>query len=127
MDNPIELLALQIKERRKHGKLHDIVLVAEGVGSVDDIANALTDKLNTEVRTVVLGHIQRGGTPSGFDRILATRLGAKAVELLEKGEGGVMVGLENNKVITHPISFAWDGQRSYDFRPDYDLALLLAK
>ncbi|WP_270749566.1 6-phosphofructokinase [Fusobacterium hominis] len=127
MDNPIELLAFQIKERRKHGKLHDIVLVAEGVGKVQDIEEALKQKINTEVRSVVLGHVQRGGTPSGFDRVLATRMGAKAVDLLEAGEGGVMVGIENNKIITHPISFAWDGERSYDFRPDYELALLLAK
>ena len=127
MDNPIELLAFQIKERRKHGKLHDIVLVAEGVGKVQDIEEALKQKINTEVRSVVLGHVQRGGTPSGFDRVLATRMGAKAVDLLEAGEGGVMVGIENNRIITHPISFAWDGERSYDFRPDYELALLLAK
>lgn len=127
MENPIELLAFQIRERRKQGKLHDIVLVAEGVGKAQDIEVELSKRLNTEVRTVVLGHIQRGGTPSGFDRVLATRMGAKAVELLEEGEGGVMVGIENNKIITHPISFAWDGTRNYDFRPDYDLALLLAK
>ena len=54
-------------------------------------------------------------------------MGAKAVELLEAGEGGLMVGIENNKIITHPISYAWDGERNYDFRPDYELALLLAK
>ncbi|STO30952.1 6-phosphofructokinase [Fusobacterium necrogenes] len=127
MDNPIELLAFQIKERRKQGKLHDIVLVAEGVGKVQDIEAALKEKITTEVRSVVLGHVQRGGTPSGFDRVLATRMGAKAIELLEAGEGGVMVGIENNKIITHPISYAWDGERNYDFRPDYELALLLAK
>lgn len=127
MDNPIELLAFQIKERRKQGKLHDIVLVAEGVGKVQDVEAALKEKITTEVRSVVLGHVQRGGTPSGFDRVLATRMGAKAIELLEAGEGGLMVGIENNKIITHPISYAWDGERNYDFRPDYELALLLAK
>lgn len=127
VENPVELLALQIKERRKQGKLHDIVLVAEGVGKVQDIEKILKEKLTTEVRSVVLGHIQRGGTPSGFDRVLATRLAAKAIELLEAGEGGVMVGIENNKIITHPISYAWDGERNYNFKPDYDLALLLAR
>lgn len=127
IDNPVEILAFQIKERRKHGKLHDIVLVAEGVGNIEKLAEDLRSRTNTDIRTVVLGHVQRGGAPSGFDRMLATRLGAKAIEVLEAGEGGVMVGFENNKIVTHPISFAWDGKRSYDFRPDYDLALLLAK
>lgn len=127
VENPVELLAFQIKERRKQGKLHDIVLVAEGVGKVQDIEKILKEKLTTEVRSVVLGHIQRGGTPSGFDRVLATRLAAKAIELLEAGEGGMMVGIENNQIITHPISYAWDGERNYNFKPDYDLALLLAR
>lgn len=127
MENPLELLAFHLKERRKQGKLHDIVLVAEGVGDVHQIQKELMNKLNIEIRTVVLGHVQRGGTPSGFDRILATKLGAKAVELLEKGEKSLMVGIENNQIITHPISFAWEGERNYDFKPDYELAMLLAK
>ena len=127
MDNPIELLALQIKERRKHGKLHDIVLVAEGVGKVQDIEKALKERITTEVRSVVLGHVQRGGTPSGFDRMLATRMGAKAIEILENDEGGVMVGLENNRLVTHPISYAWDGERNYSIKDDYELALILSK
>jgi 6-phosphofructokinase 1 len=127
MENPIELLAFQIKERRKHGKLHDIILVSEGVGHVDEIAGILKEKLATEIRTVVLGHVQRGGTPSGFDRILAARMAEKAVDILENDEGGVMVGIESNKIVTHPLSYAWDGERNYDMRDDHDLALLLAR
>ena len=127
MENPIELLALQIKERRKKGKLHDIVLVSEGVGKVDEIAKDLEEKLSTEIRTVVLGHIQRGGSPSGFDRILAARMGHKAVEILENDEGGVMVGIESNRIVTHPLSYSWEGERSYDMMNDYDLAFLLSK
>lgn len=127
MENPIELLALQIKERRKKGKLHDVVLVSEGVGKVDEIAKDLEEKLSTEIRTVVLGHIQRGGSPSGFDRILAARMGHKAVEILENDEGGVMVGIESNRIVTHPLSYSWEGERSYDMMNDYDLAFLLSK
>ncbi|MDR1831188.1 MAG: 6-phosphofructokinase [Fusobacteriaceae bacterium] len=127
MEDPIELLAFQIKERRKRGKLHDIILVAEGVGKVDDIANTLRERLETEIRTVVLGHVQRGGTPSGFDRILAARMAAKAVDVLEKDEGGVMVGIENNKMVTHPLSYSWEGARNYDIAEDHDLAFLLSK
>ncbi|MGL4210408.1 MAG: 6-phosphofructokinase, partial [Cetobacterium somerae] len=67
IEEPIEMLAYQIKERRRQGKLHDIVLVAEGVGSVFEIEKQLKEKVTTEVRSVVLAHVQRGGTPSGFD------------------------------------------------------------
>lgn len=126
-ENPLEMLAYQIKERRNQGKLHDIVLVAEGVGKVQDVEEYLKGKVSTEVRSVVLGHIQRGGTPSGFDRVLATKMGAKAVDLLLEGEGGVMVGIENNQLVTHPISFAWEGTRKYSIKTDYELALMLSK
>ncbi|MGF6906297.1 6-phosphofructokinase [Fusobacterium sp. PH5-44] len=127
MENPIDLLALQIKERRKKGKLHDIVLVSEGVGKVDEIAKNLEEKLSTEIRTVVLGHVQRGGAPSSFDRILAARMGNKAVEILENDEGGVMVGIESNRIVTHPLAYSWEGERSYDIMDDHDLAFLLSK
>jgi 6-phosphofructokinase 1 len=127
MEDPIELLAFQIKERRKRGKLHDIILVAEGVGRVDDIADQLKDRLTTEIRTVVLGHIQRGGVPSGFDRILAARMAEKAIDVLEREEGGLMIGIEGNRMATHPLSYAWDGERNYNIEGDHDLALLLAK
>nr|WP_307775043.1 6-phosphofructokinase [uncultured Cetobacterium sp.] len=127
VDNPIEMLAYQIKERRRQGKLHDIVLVAEGVGSVLEIEKQLKEQVTTEVRSVVLAHVQRGGTPSGFDRVLATKMGAKAVEILEAGEGGVMIGIESNELVTHPISFAWEGTRKYDIKKDYELALKLCK
>ncbi|MGL5918370.1 MAG: 6-phosphofructokinase [Cetobacterium sp.] len=127
IDEPLDMLAYQIKERRRHGKLHDIVLISEGVGSVLEIEKQLKEKVTTEVRSVVLAHVQRGGTPSGFDRVLATKMGAKAVELLIAGEGGVMVGIESNDLVTHPISFAWEGTRKYDIRKDYELALTLCK
>ena len=124
---PIEMLAYQIKERRRQGKLHDIILIAEGAGSVFDFEKQLKEKITTDVRSIVLGHIQRGGIPSGFDRVLATRMGAKAVELLENGEGGVMVGIESNALVTHPISFAWEGTRKYDIKKDFELAMKLSK
>ena len=127
VEEPIEMLAYQIQERRKRGKLHDIILVAEGVGSVIEVEKKLKEKITTDVRSVVLGHIQRGGIPSGFDRVLATRMGAKAIEILESGEGGVMIGIESNHLITHPISFAWEGTRTYDVKKDYELALKLSK
>ena len=127
MDNPIEMLALQLKERRKNGKLHDIVLVAEGVGNVLDIEEKLRGHINSEIRSVVLGHIQRGGTPSGFDRVLASRMAAKAVEVLSKGQAGVMVGIEKNEMVTHPLEEACSVEKRKSIEKDYELALLLSK
>ena len=125
-ENPIDVLAYQIAQRRKKGKLHDIVLVAEGVGSAIEIAEVLKKKVHTDIRPVVLAHIQRGGAPSGFDRILATKMGAKAVEMLDAGESGKMVGMEGNVIVSHPISHAWEGTRTLS-QEDYDLALTLSK
>ena len=127
MDNPIEMLALQLKERRKNGKLHDIVLVAEGVGNVMTIEEELRGRINSEIRSVVLGHIQRGGTPSGFDRILATKMAAKAIEVLDKGEAGVMVGLEKNEMVTHSLDEASPAGKRESIKKDYELALLLSR
>ena len=127
MDNPIEMLALQLKERRKNGKLHDIVLVAEGVGNVLDIEEKLRGHINSEIRSVVLGHIQRGGTPSGFDRVLASRMAAKAVEVLSKGEAGVVVGIEKNEMVTHTLEEACSVEKRKSIEKDYELALLLSK
>ena len=73
----------------------------------------------------MLGHIQRGGAPTAFDRILATRMGARAFELLMEGESGIMVGMENNKMVTHNISYAWENKTNISL-DDYNLAHLLS-
>jgi len=89
------------------GKAHCIVVVAEGYkpGSqaVADYLCARQEELGFEVRVTVLGHIQRGGAPMAFDRILATRLGAAAVRELHQGNAGHVVGLIGNKIILTPL------------------------
>lgn len=122
----IDKLADQINQRRAQGKLHDIIVVAEGVGSAFDIAKDLKDKVKSEMRVTVLGHIQRGGTPSALDRIIATKMGAYAVDLLLEGTSGVMVGIESNKLVTYPISHAWEAKKVINEK-DYELALILGK
>ncbi|HEX7063469.1 MAG TPA: 6-phosphofructokinase, partial [Bacillales bacterium] len=79
-------------------KKHSIIIVAEGVGSGVDIGRRIKEETNLETRVTVLGHIQRGGSPTGYDRVLASRFGAKAVELLLDGKGGRMVGVRNNQL-----------------------------
>ncbi|NME36583.1 MULTISPECIES: 6-phosphofructokinase [Fusobacterium] len=127
VENSIEMLAFQIKQRRNTGRLHDIVLVAEGVGNIFDVEKELKEKVTTEVRTVILGHIQRGGTPSGRDRMLATQMAVKAVELLEAGEGGIMVGVERGDVVTHPISYAWEGTKRNNILDLYRIADIFSR
>ncbi|RMF31157.1 MAG: hypothetical protein D6759_10555 [Chloroflexi bacterium] len=79
-----------------------------------------------EVRVTILGHIQRGGTPSAFDRLLATRLGVRAVEALCNGEHGVMVGLQRGEITTVPLEQVTGRQRQASLA-DYEVAQVLAR
>ena len=121
------MLAFQIKQRRNTGRLHDIVLVAEGVGNIFEVEKQLKEKVTTEVRTVILGHVQRGGTPSGRDRMLATQMAVKAVETLEAGEGGVMIGIERGDLVAHPISYAWEGTKRNNILDLYRIADIFSR
>ena len=121
----IDDLAEVIKFRREEGKLYDVIIVAEGVGNVVEIQRELSKKVNTSIRVTILGHVQRGGSPTAFDRILATRMGVKAVELLVAGEGGLMVGIQSEKITTHPLSYAWENYSKSSFA-DYAIANMLS-
>ena len=96
-------LARRIKDGYARGKQHAIIVVAEGAGKASYITFELQERLQRGVRMVVLGHVQRGGAPSGYDRILASRLGHHATELLFKGKHGIMVGLVANKLTTSSL------------------------
>lgn len=122
----IEDIADRINKRRAKGKLHDIILVAEGCGSAIKMAEELKTKVTSEIRCTVLGHIQRGGTPSALDRIIATKMGAHAVDLLVDGKSGLMVGIESNQLVTYPISHAWEAKKQLN-EADYQLALTLGE
>ncbi|GAJ99371.1 LOW QUALITY PROTEIN: 6-phosphofructokinase [Geomicrobium sp. JCM 19055] len=98
----------------RRGKKHSIIIVAEGVGSGVDVAREIQDETGLETRVTVLGHIQRGGSPTAFDRVLASRLASRAVELLLEGESGKMVGLVNNQVVHKPIQTALEEKHKID-------------
>tara|TARA_B110000285_G_scaffold211446_1_gene254133 strand:+ start:7 stop:1002 length:996 start_codon:yes stop_codon:yes gene_type:complete len=103
-----ELLAKDLKEQNK-GRRSSIVIVAEGDdgGGAKKIMNQLKPLMNGySLRYSILGHIQRGGRPSAFDRMLATRMGAFAVELLLKGESNIMIGSNGDRLIHLPITDA---------------------
>ncbi|NWN95967.1 MAG: 6-phosphofructokinase [Bacillus sp. (in: Bacteria)] len=100
IDNIID----RLNRGKQRGKRHSIIVVAEGVMSGVKLAEQLKERIDADVRVSVLGHIQRGGSPSATDRFLASRLGARAVELLLEGKGGRAVGIVKNTIVDHAIS-----------------------
>lgn len=96
-------IVTRLNHGRERGKKHSIIIVAEGVMSGAQFAEELKKRTNLDVRVTTLGHIQRGGSPTVNDRVLASMLGARAVELLMEGKGGRAVGIVDNKVVDHAI------------------------
>lgn len=87
-----------LKEQRDHGKKHAMIIISEKVCDVHEFAREIENKCGFETKAEVLGHMQRGGTPTATDRILASRLGEYAVELLKRGISSSCVGIVNNKL-----------------------------
>ncbi|WP_257346560.1 6-phosphofructokinase [Pseudalkalibacillus decolorationis] len=100
----MEDIVNRLKRGHDRGKKHSIIVVAEGVGSGVDIASQVKEATGYETRVSVLGYIQRGGSPTAFDRVLASRLGAKAVQMLINGSEGRAVGIQRNRLVDHDIS-----------------------
>ena len=104
-EHPIDLrnIAKRVKAAQERGKKSIIIIVAEGVskGKIFEFCNQLTSQPGLEFKThmSILGHVQRGGSPSALDRWLATRLGAFAVDCILKGDSGIMVGEQNHQVV----------------------------
>lgn len=85
-----------IIEGKVRGKVHNLILLAEGIGGAEELAKRIEEVTGIEARATVLGHIQRGGSPTAFDRILASRMGAKAVETVLKGKKQRVIGIKSN-------------------------------
>lgn len=95
-----------IIEGKIRGKMHNLILLAEGVGGATELAKNVENVTGIETRSTILGYIQRGGSPSAFDRILASTMGAKAVELLIEGKSARVVGVQNGKISDMDINEA---------------------
>lgn len=119
-------ISLKLKEGYQRGKTHCIIIIAEGVGKTYEVSKFLEDKIGFETRVTILGYLQRGGSPSAFDRLLASRLGAAAVEHLLKGETSKMVGLMGNKIEATDLEVVLSEQKTIS-QDLYNLALMLAK
>lgn len=101
----------QLRARYEEGRDNAIIILAEGAGNAQQIADSIKDAIGFETRVTVLGHYQRGGAPTVFDRLLASRLGKKAVELLISGQQGLMVGLSCNSIIATPLEDVIKGEK----------------
>lgn len=101
-----EELVFEIKEGIKKGKKHAIVAITEYICDVGKLAKYIEKETNRETRATILGHIQRGGAPVVYDRILASRMGAYSVELLIQGYKGKCVGIQNEKMVFNDITDA---------------------
>ncbi|TFE00938.1 6-phosphofructokinase [Jeotgalibacillus salarius] len=99
----IEKVVNKIEKGHARGKKHSIIIVAEGVMSGGELAALMKEKTGIETRVSVLGHMQRGGSPTASDRVLASRLGARAVELLMNDKGGRAVGIQRNELVDYDI------------------------
>ena len=110
----IDKLVKKLQYARERGKSHTLIIVAEGVMTAAELSLQLKDTGGYDARIIVLGHIQRGGNPSSFDAVLASRLGGGAIEAFIRGEYGVMVGRISGKIVTNPLQIAWEEKKPLD-------------
>jgi len=116
VETKIEQLSLDIRRSFKRGKKSSIVIVAEGdeAGGAFSIAQQVWERLRLEYRICVLGHVQRGGSPTARDRVLASKLGAAAVDALVNGMSGYMVGELKGEIAFTPLRETWEKTKELD-------------
>lgn len=115
-ETPYSLLEIceNLRLAAARGKRSSIIVVAEGAMKASDIKEFVQKNTGFEARYLVLGHMQRGGNPTAFDRVLALRLGAFAADRLLDGESGEMVGVEGSRLVSHPLEYVLSTEREVD-------------
>lgn len=104
----IDEIITRLQSGSGRGKKHSIIIVAEGVMTGSALAEVLKEKAGIETRVSVLGHIQRGGSPSARDRVIASQYGARAVEVLCEGRSGIAIGMQNNMVVDYDLDVVFN-------------------
>ncbi len=116
MEFDLQEICDKLIARQQRGKQHNLILVAEGIAAgfqtnpdtkesvAYSIGRIIAERTGQETRVIILGHLQRGGSPTALDRIIASRMGARAVELLLAGQKNKMVGFCDNEIVTHDLS-----------------------
>ncbi|MBP1989266.1 6-phosphofructokinase [Paenibacillus eucommiae] len=126
IDYDIDEVASRMRDNFAHGKRHSIILISEGVGRGEDISKQITERIGIDPRVTVLGHIQRGGTPTHNDRILASRLGDFAVRRLIEGDSSKGCGVINGELVATDIHQVVSTKRPFN-RELYELAQRLSQ
>ena len=121
----IDNICKKILLSANRGKTQSIIMVAEGVGSANDICAQIHEKTGLDVRATILGHIQRGGSPTAKDRILASQFAAHAVQCLLDGKSSRVVGIRENKIIDMDITEALDMKSKFN-ESMYELTKILS-
>lgn len=122
----IDEIIEKMEHGRKRGKLHHLITLAEGVGDAYTLARELEEKTGIETKVTVLGHVQRGGSPSAVDRLLGSTMGARAVELLLEEKTNIAIGFVNGKLIDVTIDEAVSSKSQFNENL-YELANNLSK
>lgn len=125
VDETIESVVQRLHSGSERGKKHSIIIVAEGVMSGNEFSEKLKEHTDLDTRVSVLGHIQRGGTPSGRDRVMASLFGAKAVDTLLENKGGRAIGIRHNEVVDYDMHEAFEGKHQVD-KEMYNLSKVLS-
>ena len=111
----------RMMKTQKTGKKHFIIIVAEGIGGVDEMVKRIEAETGVESRATILGHVQRGGTPTARDRVNASLMGYHAVELLMNGAGNRVVAMKQDRIVDYDIFEALNMTKSIDLRR-YEIA-----
>lgn len=111
--DPVQICE-RLKQGMARGKRSAIIVTAEGAAKASEVATFVEMYLREEVRATVLGYTQRGGSPTATDRIMGSRFGALAVDLLLKGESGMMTALRGSEVVAVPLRLSWEEPRVLD-------------
>lgn len=125
MPHNIDKISRKIIRGKNRGKLHSLILLAEGAGSAVEMAKIIEEKTGMETRATILGHIQRGGSPTASDRILASHMAARAVELLLEGKSSRAVGIKCNEIVDIDMTEALSMEKKLDMST-YKLADILS-
>ncbi len=119
-------LCKTVLEGKLSGKMHNLIIVAEGIGGSQELAQRVEEVTGIETRATILGHIQRGGSPSSFDRMLASRMGVRAVEVLLEGKTSRVIGIRENRITDDDIDEALAMPREFDDKL-FEIAQMLSR
>jgi len=121
----IDDVCKRLIQGRNRGKLHSIIILAEGVGNAYELGKEIQNNTGIETRATILGHLQRGGSPTAFDRIIASKMGARAVDLLLEGKSARAIGVRGNELFDLDIEDALAMEKKFD-KDMYNLTKILS-